>query len=619
MKSLHCVDKISSLLPNETILMHVGASATNILTPTDYETVAIELNKQKMFLAYDILLNEKPNEICGVVPSQEEKSKAALKRIREHVFESFHCTESQFMAAQKQYNLSSDVGHLNFVDNPRCSTIRMKSTNSTIHLVGTCHCSDRSKQDVREVIRHTQPHNVCVEMCLSRYPSFLATMMGKEKEEEELLPSWEKALSLFKEKIAVLLQELNLKWWHCLPAFLVAAPYIPSFLRNILCPCLELVYLDTMEADFRRKGSENQEGGEFLVAALQPSGRRGKSNTAEIAVPMGLGGEYLIDRDFKVLLNRVGTEILKTVNEDGLYWSALFLTLGNYDYRVYRFISHWEKNKLEDISTSSVVWKDLILKSNSGASIDILQQGLKLYRSTLSSNMDVSADKGPVLAALINATGAEFPLLKIIGKSFIEDRNDHMTEQIRKICEARPNQTIVAVVGALHVPGMVSNLDKINQGVMPAYVCDTSPEWTEQFSLLLDSNPRLKSFLEATEKNTNEDEKNIFTEQPLELMEYGLIGAGALAAVTPHVGFGFGLRAIKHRFSPGAAVATGICAAAAYVGNIAWEVMSFSNVWNGSYRLQQVALEMDDPVRAQKRREEHEISSRSLLEEKNAT
>ena len=102
-------------------------------------------------------------------------------------------------------------------------------------------------------------------------------------------------------------------------------------------------------------------------------------------------------------------------------------------------------------------------------------------------------------------------------------------------------------------------------------------------------------------------------------MEYGLIGAGALAAVTPHVGFGFGLRAIKHRFSPGAAVATGICAAVAYAGNIAWEVMSFSNDWNGSYRLQQVALEMDDPVRAQKRREEHEISSRSLLEEKNTT
>jgi hypothetical protein len=473
MKSLHCVDKISSLLPNETILMHVEASATNILTATDYETVANELNKQKMFLAYDILLNEKPNEICGVVPSQEEKSKAALKRIREHVFETFNCTESQFMAAQKQYNLSSDVGHLNFVDNPRCSTIRMKSTNSTIHLVGTCHYSDRSKQDVREVIRHTQPHNVCVEMCLSRYPSFLATMMGKEKEEEELLSSWEKALSLFKEKNAVLVQELNLKWWHCLPAFLVAAPYIPLLLRNILRPCLELVYLDTMETDFRRKGSEidNQEGGEMLVAALQPSGRRGKSNTAEIAVPMGLGGEYLIDRDFEVLKNRVGTEILKTINEDGLYWSALFLflTLADYDYRVYRFNSHWEK-KLEDVSTSSVVWKDLILKSNSGASIDILQQGLKLYRSTLSSNMDVIADKGPVLAALFNAAGAEFPLLKIIGKSCIEDRNDHMTEQIRKICEARPNQTIVAVVGAAHVPGMVSNLDKINQGVMPCSV-----------------------------------------------------------------------------------------------------------------------------------------------------
>jgi len=65
-------------------------------------------------------------------------------------------------------------------DNPRCVTLTNPATNATVHVVGVCHVSVRSQDDVRQVIKDAQPDIVCVESCMAR-----GQVMRMDKREHE--------------------------------------------------------------------------------------------------------------------------------------------------------------------------------------------------------------------------------------------------------------------------------------------------------------------------------------------------------------------------------------------------------------------------------------------------
>lgn len=53
------------------------------------------------------------------------------------------------------------------------SVSELKINGKEITLIGTAHISERSAQEVREIIEREQPDTVCVELCQSRYESIV--------------------------------------------------------------------------------------------------------------------------------------------------------------------------------------------------------------------------------------------------------------------------------------------------------------------------------------------------------------------------------------------------------------------------------------------------------------
>ena len=520
-------------------------------------------------------------------------------------------TEDQFNAATKMYEnecFKNDWTEPTTVDNPRCTTFKMNG--STIHLVGTCHYSKRSQQDVKDVIRLTQPHSICVENCVQRYPGHLNALADQPHLNAPVVieRSIIQPFDEFCKDVYDIIGMYSPGWWD-LPVLLAAPFCIPYLWSSCIRPLIELCALDSKCYDFRNENEKKKingldlEGAEFIIAATSHSRRRFEPSVLESEVPIGVMNEFLIDRNISVLLKRCAAEILSDVNERGLFQTTSDIYRCMFDEKTGHeiFDEKWDKfmNKLW---SDDMHWENLVTQSASGENVETLQKDLILYRLEQPSSdefWDSLADCGDEINDLL----LSFPLFdKKIGKSFLQDRNDHMTDNIQKICEARPNQTIAVVIGAAHIPGILSNLKKIEAGTMPKYVIDTPIEDLQKNLKQFDIEyPRVSSFLhKATRGNVEPVEAFTTSFVPHSMTDYAAIGGVATAVVVPYAAFGAGLNTIKNKCSGRIAAAFGVGTVAAYGVGVAWERTRFSKAWESKRRLQRVALEMDDPERAKR-------------------
>jgi hypothetical protein len=248
---------------------------------------------------------------------------------------------------------------------------------------------------------------------------------------------------------------------------------------------------------------------------------------------------YLIDTTQSALFTRLATECLKNFNSGEYTWSECLKWMLTAD----------DELELQyDVTQSPAVLQRFMNVPQKMTAIRLREQittARKSYRAAQTEFIKVGLESKGIQKSI--DIFAKYPWISV---PLLDERNAIMTNNLHRICAQRPNETIVAFVGAAHVPGMVDlfglHQEKLRAGFMNASEIDL--EFTKE------KNKYMESIGAATK------------------WDYCMVGAAATTVVAaPPVTMGFGLRFLKRRYSTRAAGLAGVGILGVSVGYMALE------------------------------------------------